>query len=371
MREKSRNRLTDSAFVAICIAVLLIAAVSIGSIQLVPRADAAALTTITVKTKYDTGTSFSGATVVLKKNGVKIDSKPSPATFSVTVGEKYTVSPRDTSTAKFEQWSSGSTSRDRTVTATTTAKTLTAIYAKTSTSTPSECGGSASGSYTVTVVSCTLDGTSLPGMYLNLRENGNIVADGYTPKTFNLTPGKDYVVVLYWCCDYYFRHYSDGTLTRYHEVTGGSSGKLLKGLYERVPASQAAKLNVIAKDTNGNTIGGTTSNPDGSISTEPGMWMWLTPPGTSTPYTGAYTGSSSTPFVVFEGKTYKITMSSFGKYEFDHWQDNGSTNPNRSFAMSGDRVNNVAIYKIVPLTASASSTGPGSMEPPRFIDVGD
>jgi hypothetical protein len=186
-----------------------------------------------------------------------------------------------------------------------------------------------------------------------------------------MTPGNTYVVVLYWCCDYYFRHYSDGTLTRYYEVTPSSSGILLKGLYESVPASQAAKLNVIAKDTNGNVIGGTTVNPDGSISTQPGMWMWLTPPGDSLAYTGAYTGSSSTPFVIFNGKTYTITMSSFDKYVFDHWQDNSSTNPKRAFAMNGDSVNNVAIYRIVSsATASAASSDSStSARPPVFIDV--
>jgi hypothetical protein len=334
-------------------------------LEITPQAHAASQSTITVKTKYDTGTTFSGATVVLKKNGVKIDSKPSPATFTVTVGEKYTVSPKDTSGAKFKHWSGGSTARDKVVTATTTAKTLTAIYEKSSPT--GSCSGSIAGANTVTVVSCTLDGSTLPGMYVNIRENGNIIADGYTPTTFNLTPGKEYVVVLYWCCDYYFRHYSDGTLTRYHVVTANPNGILLKGLYERVPASQDAKLNVIAKDTSGNVIGGTDTNPDGSISTEPGMWMWLTPPGSSSPYTGAYTGSSSTPFVVFDGKTYKVTMSSFGKYQFDHWQGSGSTNPARSFTMSGDSVNNVAIYRIVE--SASASTQSTSMEPPKFIDV--
>ncbi|HKU50142.1 MAG TPA: hypothetical protein VJP79_09345, partial [Nitrososphaera sp.] len=371
MKIKNQN-LPNNVLAAVLFSVMLLGANSIVPFVLAQNADAASLTTITVKTKYDTGNSFSGATVILKKNGVKVDSKPSPATFTVTVGAKYTVTPKDTSTASFEQWTSGSTVRERAVTATTTAKTLTATYEKT-TPTTSSCSGTAHGANTVTVVSCTLDGASIPGMYVNLRENGNIIADGYTPKTFNLTPGKDYVVVLYWCCDYYFRHYSDGTLTRYYTVTGESTGILLKGMYERVPASQAAKLNVIAKDTAGNVIGGTTSNPDGSISAEPGMWMWLTSPGASSPYTGAYTGSSSTPFVVFEGKTYKVTMSSFDKYQFDHWQDTGSTSPNRSFSMSGDRENNVAIYRIVSsssATASAASTESGSMEPPPFIDVG-
>jgi hypothetical protein len=296
-----------------------------------------------------------------------VDSKPSPATFQVQVGAKYTISPKDTSSAKFEKWASGSTTRDRTVTASSAAKTLVVYYEKTS-APPSSCSGSKSGSNTVTIVSCTLAGAALPGMFVNLRENGNIIDDGFTPKTFSLTPGKTYVVVVYWCCDYYFRHFSDGTLTRYYTVTGGSSGILLKAMYEKVPASQAAKLNVIAKDTNGNVIGGTTSNPDGSISAEPGMWMWLSPPGSSSPYTGAYTGSSSTPFVVFDGKTYKVTMSSFGKYQFDHWQDSGSTNPNRSFAMNGDRVNNVAIYRI-STSASAASSSSGQWTPPAYIDI--
>ena len=368
-----QNRLANPVFFAV-LSVLLLASVSVGPLSTTQNADAAAQSTITVKTKYDTGSSFSGANIVLKKNGVKVDSKPSPATFTVTVGQKYTISPRDTSTAEFEKWTSGSSSRDRTVTATSSAKTLTAVYDKSGSNpnpNPGSCSGSTSGANTVTVISCDLEGNPLPGMHVNLRENGNIVAEGFTPKTFSLTPGKDYVVVLYWCCDYYFRHYSDGTLTRYHEISGSSNGKLLKGMYEKVPSGQAAELNVIAKDTNGKTIGGTTSNPDGSISAEPGMWMWLTPPGSSSPYTGAYTGSSSTPFVIFEGKTYKVTMSSFGKYQFDHWQDNGSTNPNRSFAMNGDKVNNVAVYRIVSGTASASSASSGSMEPPRFIDVGD
>jgi hypothetical protein len=432
-----------------------------------------------IKTKYTDGTSFTGALITLKQNGVKVASKYSPAYFTLNVGQTYTASPSDTSFAKFSKWSDGSTTRDKTFTVVAAGNTLYAVYTRvadfkisaspttlsvsagnsgsstvtltsvnsfassvalsvspsisgvttsitptsqtlasggttsstlkistTSSATPGTykinvkgtsgttshsttvtltitassstgCPGTAAGANTVTVVTCSLDGTkTLTGFYTNLRLNGNIIADGYTPKTFTMTPGNTYVVVLYWCCDQYFRHYSDGTLTRYYVVTPGSSGILVKGMYESVPASQAAKLNVIAKDTNGNVIGGTTTNPDGSISTQPGMWMWLTPPGSSTPYTGAYTGSSSTPFTIFNGKTYTLTMSSFDKYQFDHWQDNGSTNPTRAFTMNGDSVNNVAIYRIVSTataasasTATASSESSSSMDPPPFIDV--
>jgi hypothetical protein len=199
-------------------------------------------------------------------------------------------------------------------------------------------------------------------MYVNIRLNGAVVKDGFTPVTFtDLQPGQQYLVVLYWCCDYEFRHYSDGVLTRYHTVVPGSTGITLEGKYEIVPAAQAARLNVHAFDQNGNMIGGTTGSlEDGTLSVKPGMWMELTPPGQSNPYTGAYTGSSSTPFRVFNGQTYKITMFSFGEYVFDHWQDNGSTNPVRSFAMNGNSENNVAIYRVV---ASASST---SMPEPPF-----
>jgi hypothetical protein len=142
---------------------------------------------------------------------------------------------------------------------------------------------------------------------------------------------------MYWCCDYEFRHYSDGILTRYHEVTADpTKGIALEANYELVPASQAAKLNVIAVDENGNQIGGTTgSAEDGTLVAKPGMWMWLTPPGASSPYSGAYSSSSSTPFRVFNGQTYTITMSSFDQYVFDHWQDNVSnTNPTRAFTLN-------------------------------------
>ncbi len=330
---------------------------------------APATTTIIVKTRYVDGTYFNGAVVDLKQNGVKIASKTSPATFTVNVGQTYSIVPGDTTTATFKQWKNGLTARERTFTASSTSTTYYAIYSKVPSSGGS-CSGSAGGANTVKVVTCALDGTPLTGFYTNLRLNGNIMADGYTPKTFTMTPGNTYVVVLYWCCDYQFRHYSDGTLTRYYEVTPSSSGKLIKGLYELVPASQAAKLNVIAKDTNGKVIGSTTTNPDGTISTQPGMWMWLTPPGASSPYTGAYTGSSSTPFVIFNGKTYTVTMSSFGSYQFDHWQDNGSTNPKRAFSMNGDSINNVAVYRIVAsATATATSSDASGQQPPQFIDV--
>jgi hypothetical protein len=218
------------------------------------------------------------------------------------------------------------------------------------------------------VVTCDLNGNPLTGFYANIRLNGNIMATGYTPVTFTMQPGNQYVVVLYWCCDNYFRHYDDGVLTRYHLINANGSAYVVAGMYENVPAAQAAKLNVIAEDTNGNVIGGTTGSAnDGTLMAKPGMWEWVAPPWSpSVPYTGGYSGSSSTPFVVFNGQTYTITMSSYGQYVFDHWADNGSTNPTRAFTMNGDSVNNYAVYRIV---ATASSTNAATGPPYPWVDI--
>ena len=53
-------------------------------------------------------------------------------------------------------------------------------------------------------------------------------------------------------------------------------------------------------------------------------------------------------------------MFSFDKYQFDYWQDNGSTNPTRAFTMHGNSINNVAINRIVSsVTATAAATASG------------
>lgn len=77
----------------------------------------------------------------------------------------------------------------------------------------------------------------MAGEYVNLRLNGNIIATGYTPVTFNLQEGQQYVVVAYWYGEYYFRHYTDGTLTRYHYLTADpTKGILLREPLHLIPA---------------------------------------------------------------------------------------------------------------------------------------
>ena len=104
-------------------------------------------------------------------------------------------------------------------------------------------------------------------MYVDLRLNDNHIESGYTPVTFSgLQTGAKYLVVVYWYGDYYFRHFSNGNLQRYAYVTlnttAGQNTYSMNALYESVPTSQAASLNIIAQFPNGTQIG-TASEIDG------------------------------------------------------------------------------------------------------------
>jgi hypothetical protein len=121
----------------------------------------------------------------------------------------------------------------------------------------------------------------------------------------------------------------------------------LDAVYENVPSSQAAHLDVTALDSNGNVLG-SSQMVNGSVVATPGMYVDLIPPAQITPYTATFSGAGDLPWALFNGQTYTVEMSKgYGKYQFDHWQDNNSTDPVRSFTLNGDNTGNVVIYKIV------------------------
>ena len=61
-----------------------------------------------------------------------------------------------------------------------------------------------------------------------------------------------------------------------------------------------------AQFPNGTQIGTTFNNTD-YIQHTPGMWLTVTPPGSSQPFTGSFTGGSILPFILFKGQTYTTT----------------------------------------------------------------
>ena len=213
------------------------------------------------------------------------------------------------------------------------------------------------------------------GIYVELRVNGTRIANGTTPVTFsNLQFGVQYGVVVYWYGNYYIRYINDANtgidLQRYDLVTLNASkpSDTLTGMFEYVPPSQAASLNIIAEFPNGTQLG-TASVVNGYDLHSPGMWLTVTPPFQRTPYTGTFTGGSILPFTLFNNETYAVDMSQgfcgawtgypgYGtivQIVWDHWKDNNNTNPNRAITLNGSNTL-VGIYDQVTPTCTTSTT---------------
>jgi hypothetical protein len=296
---------------------------------------------ISVASQYSTGSALTGMYTTLSQNGNVVATGFTPASFPTVNGQTYTVTVSDYTNAYFFDWSTGSSIRSVTVTATGSTTSLTADYTTTPQTPPT--------SNSITVTSHDMHtGATLSGFFVDLRVNGNHIASGFTPYTFtNLQLGVQYQVVVYWYGSDYFRHFSDGNLNRYALVTlnstAGQTSYSLDALYESVPKAQAASLNVIAQYPNGTQIG-TTFNNQGYPQHTPGMWLTITPLGSTSPFTGTFTGGSILPFILFKGQTYTVSMTqSYNDIVFSHWQDTGSTNPVRTVALNGNTTV-IAIY---------------------------
>ena len=202
--------------------------------------------------------------------------------------------------------------------------------------------------YGISVDSSTINGTSISGYYVDLRVNGYHIQSGFTPVTFkDLEPGLEFQVVAYWTGNYYFREFSGGDLNRYALVTFNDTGTTTVALhakYEYVPPSEAATLNIVAEFPNGTQIG-TTFNNTGYIQHTPGMWLTVTPPGATSPYTGTFTGGSILPFVLIRGETYTIQMTpGYGDIHFAYWKDTGSTSESKQVTLTQNTVI-IAVYE--------------------------
>jgi hypothetical protein len=305
---------------------------------------------ISVGSQYMGGVALTGMYTIIQQGGATIASGFTPVTFATTSGASYSVTVSDDANTNFSQWSNGVTTRTIAVLASSSQTALTAVFCKTAGCASGGGGGGGGGSgNTITVTSSDLhSGATITGVYVDLRLNDNHVQSGFTPVTFSgLQTGVQYLAVVYWYGDYYFRHFSNGNLQRYSLVTlnttAGQTTYSMNALYEAVPSTQAASLNIIAQFPNGTQIG-TASEIGGYPQHTPGMYLSVIPPGSGTPFTATFTGGSILPFVFFNGQTYTVDMSAgYNKIHFDHWKDNGSTDPNRSFSLAGDS-SYIAVY---------------------------
>jgi hypothetical protein len=324
---------------------------------------------LSVEAVSQNGTSLSGLWVGVMDDSSTITTGFTEAEFNLTAGN-YTVMVDDftdgTSTYTFVEWQDSIQGKAR-VANLTDNETFTAVYSVQGPgATPPPItnppptndtdGGdppASGGPNTVTVNAELLDGSDLTGMRAELRTTaGDNEESGFTPATLTMQPGEDYRVIMYSFDNNYFRHWSDGGLHRYHSVSPDDAGQSLTARYEHIDDSQKAKLRVVAMTADGQPIGGTTgTSEDGTLVSEPGVEVQIAPPGSLTPftaYTAGFSGGSEIEeqFYFINGQTYVVMMQSFDKYQFSHWQDNGSTNSARAHTLSGD-VTLTAIYNVV------------------------
>jgi hypothetical protein len=289
------------------------------------------------------GTAITGLYVVLEQSSNSAITKGyTPATFNVTVGQKYTITATDSGNVYFNHWTNGFTVRVMPITITAMNTTFTAAYADSVQPPPEKTP------YSITVTSHDLNGTAVSGFYIDVRVNGYHVAGGDTPVTFsNLEPGVPFQIIAYWYGNYWLREFSNGDLNRYGLVTFNSTGPTTAtydALYQYVPPSQAAALNIGTQFPNGTVIG-TTFNNTSYIQHTPGMWLTVTPPNSSTPFTGTFTGGSILPFILIKDQNYTVSMTKgYGNcLTFWKWQDTNGTDPVRVVPLYGN-VSLIAIY---------------------------
>jgi hypothetical protein len=196
---------------------------------------------------------------VLYQNGAAVNTGFTPATFSTTAGQQYTVEVQDYGSYYFNHWSDGSTNRDRTFTA-TSLQTFTAVYSTSPQSggsgdtVGSGNGGGSSGSAAgVTVASTDQNGKLIYGYYTLLCQQGtsmnadgstscdhhdqSFISSGFTTVTFNGLPqGQTFGVEVqdYDSCT--FNHWTDspnnvGYQYRFHLFTAASPPNTLTAVY--------------------------------------------------------------------------------------------------------------------------------------------
>ncbi|MHB2036257.1 MAG: hypothetical protein ACYCPW_05900 [Nitrososphaerales archaeon] len=239
----------------------------------------------------------------------------------------------------------------------------------------------------------TLNGTTpVTGIEVDLRINGNPVESGFTPVTFtNLQLGVQYGVVVFWYGNNYVRYINDANtgvdLQRYDLVTLNQSkpSDTLTSMFEYVPPSQAASLNILAEFPNGTLIGTSQQNATADyIQHSSGVWLTVTPPGQTTPYTGTFTGGSILPFTLFNHETYTVQMTldycgmfltnngqTVGPVDlaWSHWQNDSSTDATRVVTLNGG-VTYTAIYdQVTPAPCGAATAAGASLQSPALIGI--
>jgi glucose/arabinose dehydrogenase len=247
------------------------------------------------------GNAIAGYYSTISSGGSVVQTGYTPLTYIGSIGASYVVAIEDYGDARFDHWEDGSTSRTRTVTLNTNLI-LTAYFAIGSGAPPK-----------LTVTSSDMSGNSITGYYTSVSSGGSFVSTGFTPFTFTGNMGSTYTVLVQDYGSFVFDHWENGSTARERTLTLNADTPI-KAFYRN---NSNPILTVKSANASGAAITGYyTTIASGGTTIATGF----------TPMT--FTGTVA-------GATYIVSVSDYGSYFFDHW-DNGSTARQRTITLNSN-----------------------------------
>src|SRR5581483_6640315 len=347
-KSTTTESLHPKSLLALAMAVMLIMALGTFSGFLLPGASAQVVQfSLTVVTQDSGGAQINGYYATLSQNGNVVSTGFSPATFTLTGGQAYVVSVSDYGSYVFDHWKdTNSKTRDRSIPISSNTQ-IVAVYRNVNDPTPSP---SPSGQSSLAVRSEDAADTQINGYYTTLSQNGAVVKSGFTVATFTLNNDQTYTVSVSDYGQYVFDHWKDtGSKTRDRSISI-SSNTQITAVYRNIngdpspppPPTGQSSLTLTTFDSSNKQINGyyTTLSKDGKV---------------------VSTGFSPAKFTLNNGQTYVVSVSDYGSYAFDHWQDTGSKTRDRSISIS-------SITQIAAVYRNINDPNPPPPPPPPGSD---
>ena len=190
----------------------------------------------------------------------------------------------------------------------------------------------------LTINSQYTNGQPLTGMYTTLSQNGQTISTGFTPATFSISSSQQYVVAVSNYGQIVFDHWQDNGSTNPTRAVSITQNTVLTAVYRS--ASTTVSLTINSLDTTGKSL--------------TGMYTTLSQNGQT-----LATGFTPVQFSLTSGQQYLVTVSNYGQIFFDHWADNGSTNPSKTISITQNTVL-TAVFRVqftpVSLTVNSQDT---------------
>lgn len=157
----------------------------------------------------------------------------------------------------------------------------------------------------LTVNSQDSSGNTISGYFVELSQNGNQIATGFTPATFDLNNGEQYTVQVQDYGDFVFDHWFDTGSTDRNRQISTSSNTEITAVYRDItapPPPGQSKISVKTVNSVGDEITGYYTT----------LWQG-----------GTMLQSCWSPcaFFVNNGATYQVAVADYGEETFVMWSD--------------------------------------------------